>query len=255
MKKTIFIFTALIACLTAFCGQSIEKSFTPDDSIIENPGQGLMLVSKRIEGLPFGACYTRVLWADLEPEEGKYDWSKIDKAISWGEKNKIPASFRIMCANYHSKGRYSTPEWVFKKGVKSSEFSWEKKDQIPSKPMTTLVRVTPHFDDPIFIKEHSKFIKKLAERYDGDPRIAFIDIGSYGNWGEWHTHRLGIPKPDPKNLRRHVSGQFQKNPSRIHERRPYDSRIRTRQRQGISESRNTPRRRRRILALSKLDWL
>lgn len=184
MKKTIFIFTSLIACLSALCGQSIEKSFTPDDSIIENPGQGLMLVSKRIEGLPFGACYTRVLWADLEPEEGKYDWSKIDKAISRGEKNKIPASFRIMCANYHSKGRYSTPEWVFKKGVKSSEFSWEKKDQIPSKPMTTLVRVTPHFDDPIFIKEHSKFIKKLAERYDGDPRIAFIDIGSYGNWGE-----------------------------------------------------------------------
>lgn len=154
---------------------------------------------KTVEGLPFGACYTRVLWADLEPEEGKYDWSKIDKAISWGEKNKIPASFRIMCANYHSKGRYSTPEWVFKKGVKSSEFSWEKKDQIPSKPMTTLVRVTPHFDDPIFIKEHSKFIKKLAERYDGDPRIAFIDIGSYGNWGEWHTHRLGIPRTRSEN--------------------------------------------------------
>lgn len=90
MKKTIFIFTALIACLSALCGQSIEKSFTPDDSIIENPGQGLMLVSKRIEGLPFGACYTRVLWADLEPEEGKYDWSKIDKAISRGEKKQNP---------------------------------------------------------------------------------------------------------------------------------------------------------------------
>lgn len=90
MKKTIFIFTTLIACLTAFCGQSAEKSFTPDDSIIENPGQGLMLVSKRIEGLPFGACYTRVSWADLEPEEGKYDWSKIDKAISWGEKKQNP---------------------------------------------------------------------------------------------------------------------------------------------------------------------
>jgi len=27
----------------------------------------------------------------------------------------------------------------------------------------------------------------LGERYDGHPGIEFLDIGSYGIWGEWHT--------------------------------------------------------------------
>ena len=27
----------------------------------------------------------------------------------------------------------------------------------------------------------------MARRYDGNPNVAFIDIGSFGMWGEGHT--------------------------------------------------------------------
>ena len=33
-----------------------------------------------------------------------------------------------------------------------------------------------------------EFISALGVRYDGDPRIGFIQIGLLGFWGEWHTY-------------------------------------------------------------------
>jgi hypothetical protein len=44
------------------------------------------------------------------------------------------------------------------------------------------------------LEKHGRFIKALAERYDGNPQIEFLDIGSYGIWGEWHTKH---PQPWP----------------------------------------------------------
>ena len=32
-------------------------------------------------------------------------------------------------------------------------------------------------------------VAKMAERYDGDPAVAFFAIGAYGMWGEGHTVR------------------------------------------------------------------
>lgn len=40
------------------------------------------------------------------------------------------------------------------------------------------------------------FAKALAEKYDGDPRIEYIDVRTFGEWGEWHTsHMLGSVMP------------------------------------------------------------
>ncbi|MBN1900542.1 DUF4832 domain-containing protein, partial [Candidatus Sumerlaeota bacterium] len=53
----------------------------------------------------------------------------------------------------------------------------------------------PYFDDPVFLEKFGNFLKAMALRYDGNPDIAFIDIGSYGLWGEGHTHMSSqVPK-------------------------------------------------------------
>jgi hypothetical protein len=44
----------------------------------------------------------------------------------------------------------------------------------------------PDLDDPIVLKAHLDFIKRLGERYDGHPDIDHLDLGSIGWWGEWH---------------------------------------------------------------------
>ena len=39
----------------------------------------------------------------------------------------------------------------------------------------------------MFLEKLDQFLSVMAARYDGNPNIAFIDIGSYGLWGEGHT--------------------------------------------------------------------
>ena len=45
----------------------------------------------------------------------------------------------------------------------------------------------PDFGDPVFLEKLEKFLAAFAARYDGRPEVAFVDIGSYGLWGEGHT--------------------------------------------------------------------
>ncbi|MEM4445544.1 MAG: hypothetical protein QXJ21_09380 [Thermofilum sp.] len=48
--------------------------------------------------------------------------------------------------------------------------------------------LSPNYDDPRLVKLMVELIRELGLRYDGDPRIAFIQVGLLGFWGEWHTY-------------------------------------------------------------------
>jgi hypothetical protein len=46
----------------------------------------------------------------------------------------------------------------------------------------------PFFDDSIYLKKLDAFLAAVAKRYDGNSNVEFIDVGTYGMWGEGHTH-------------------------------------------------------------------
>ncbi|HEY3993452.1 MAG TPA: hypothetical protein VGM01_11285, partial [Ktedonobacteraceae bacterium] len=48
--------------------------------------------------------------------------------------------------------------------------------------------VIPNYDDPNLLTALDQFVAAFGTRYDGDPRIGFIQIGLIGFWGEWHTY-------------------------------------------------------------------
>ena len=43
-----------------------------------------------------------------------------------------------------------------------------------------------NYDDPVFLEKWSNFLKAAAERYDSNPAVEFVEIGSFGDWGEGH---------------------------------------------------------------------
>ena len=208
--KTIISALAICAALCE-CKTEYEKNFTREHGVVANPGQGWMSIySKENPKLPYGSRYVRFHWRDLEPEEGKYNWEPIERQMERAAKMGVPFSFRVMCASSHSATPYAAPEWVFeKKGAKFAKFM-NRPGGDSATGDTKFARVTPIFDDPIFIKCHTRFIKALAEKYDGDPRISTIDIGSYGNWGEWHVSGLGI-KPSPIEVRKQYADMYLDN--------------------------------------------
>ncbi len=96
---------------------------------------------------------------------------------------------------------YVTPKWVFDAGARKIELDLEPDQSTTGTPGH---KVAPVFDDPVFLAKFANFLRAFAARYDGDPRIAVLDIRSYGNWGEAHQHPFRVPDIAPDSFRGHV---------------------------------------------------
>ena len=120
--------------------------------------------------------YLRFDWGDIEKEEGVLDWSYIDSIMDeWGAKG-YRFAFRI--CTYEGSGendalRYATPKWVYEAGAKGIELSGG--------------RLEPVYSDPIYLEKLENFMRAYGAKFNNDPRVEFIDIGSFGTWGEGHT--------------------------------------------------------------------
>ena len=143
---------------------SYGSTLAPDDFLKDFPG--------------LNHIYLRLAWSYLEPEEGKYDWSIIDNVIERWVEQGYSVAFRITCTETDQDQIFATPEWVRNSGA-SGEFyqcpygAWENWQ--------------PDYGDPVFLEKLENFHKVFASRYDGKPWVEYIDIGSYGDWGEGHT--------------------------------------------------------------------
>ena len=116
------------------------------------------------------------------PTEGRYNWAILDTpAQRWIAKGKRIA-LRLTCSENWMT--YATPKWVRDAGAKGTFYRYGKG------------RVTeeesgawdPFYDDPVFIEKLDAFLAAYARRYDGNPNVEFVDVGTYGLWGEGHTH-------------------------------------------------------------------
>ena len=75
----------------------------------------------------------------------------------------------------------------------------------------------PDLSDATFIAYAQKLLTALGQRYDGNPELAFIDIGMVGSRGEWHNSNFSdIPplmeKYTPEQLNRYVDMHFDSFP-------------------------------------------
>jgi hypothetical protein len=57
---------------------------------------------------------------------------------------------------------------------------------------------SPDYNHPALLDAMLGLISALGERYDGDPRLGFVQVGLLGFWGEWHTwpHTEWFPTND-----------------------------------------------------------
>jgi hypothetical protein len=54
-------------------------------------------------------AYIRFDWANVEPQEGQCNWKFIDDVISAWKPRGAGVAMRVMTANAHSGGYYSSP--------------------------------------------------------------------------------------------------------------------------------------------------
>ncbi len=142
------------------------------DNGITRYGVGLA-AKDAVEMIPcLDHIYLRLAWSYLEPKEGQFNWKLIDDVINDYSQYGVKVSFRITCKETDANNMYATPEWVKNAGAAGTmlDNAWE-----------------PDYGDPIFLQKLDNFHKAFAERYDGREDVIYVDVGSYGDWGEGHN--------------------------------------------------------------------
>ncbi len=116
--------------------------------------------------------YLRFDWADVEREKGVYDFSYLDEIMDlWGPRGY---TFQLRVVTYEScLPQSATPLYVFEEGARCYEVE------------NGLIQVD--YGDEIYLHYLEKFMAAFGAKYNGDPRIELVDIGTIGTWGEGHT--------------------------------------------------------------------
>ncbi len=134
--------------------------------------------------------YIRLPWSVFEPENGRFDFSRIDRLVRDWSARGYTFSIRFTCKE--TSMVYATPEWVRKAGARGGFYrpSWGNLDAWE-----------PEWDDPIFLRYLERFLQEAGRRYDGKAWLDYMEIGSIGDWGEGHTSS-GSRKRVPVEVRR-----------------------------------------------------
>jgi hypothetical protein len=112
-------------------------------------------------------AYLREYWIFFEPEEGKYNWDMLDKALRMAADRGQTLMFRIM--PYGTNNVTDVPPW-FREMVGK-----EKPDPADKR--------VDH-EDPRYLHYFGRMIAALGQRYDGHPDLESVDISITGPWGE-----------------------------------------------------------------------
>lgn len=191
----------------------ITYALKPFDGPLSNPHKGFTVPTggawtfvPEFEYGPYGSLNNRAWdlvsygsgyqqWNKLNPAKGVYDWTELEKLLNALAEHNMTYALRVLPytpsfikSDFPPQEEYDwTPPFVYEMGAKKIQIDLRG---------TEYHAYAPVWDDSIYIWAAKEFAKALAEKYDGDPRIEYIDVRTFGEWGEWHTsHMLGSVMP------------------------------------------------------------
>ena len=133
--------------------------------------------------------YLNIFWSNLEPQEGVFDWETIENENNlerWRSEGKHLV-LRFICDNPGKEMHRDIPDWLYERCSDGKEYDMEYGKGY-----------CPDYNNTEFIKAHEKVIKEIADYFRDDDFLAYVELGSLGHWGEWHTYYMAdIPRmPD-----------------------------------------------------------
>ena len=145
------------------------------------------LNNKAWDLVTYGSGHQR--WSKLNPAKDVYDWTELDKLLDALAEHDMGYALRVL--------PYS-PSYIKSDDTPEEEYDWTPPFvyELGAKKITATLQgkgyhaTVPVWDDKIYLQAAKDFAKALAQKYDGDPRIEYIDIRPFGEWGEWHASHL-----------------------------------------------------------------
>jgi hypothetical protein len=135
----------------------------------------------------------------MEPEQGKYRWDMLDRALETARSRGQSLLLRI--APYGTGEERDVPKWY--RAMVGDEKEWAY-----SNPVNKWM-VDP--EDPRYAEYFGGFIRALGDRYDGHPDLEAVDLSIVGAWGEGAGSEL-LTQPTREALVNSYTDSFRKTP-------------------------------------------
>ncbi len=130
--------------------------------------------------------YLNIYWSELEPIEGEYDWDTIESTHyleRWRSEGKHLV-LRLICDRPSNTEHMDIPQWLYDKTGDGEFYDIEYGKGY-----------CPDYNNEVFIAAHEKVIREIADHFRGEGFLAYVELGSLGHWGEWHTYYpAGLPR-------------------------------------------------------------
>lgn len=125
-------------------------------------------------GIPSGSAYYRWMWNEIEPENGKIDFERIDKVLANANSMGQTLEFRVMLELQVN----AIPQWAINAGVPV-----RNRD-----PGCLYGKQSPDYDNATTKQYVFRLIRALGARYDDHPGVGSVEVGLLGLWGEGHIY-------------------------------------------------------------------
>jgi hypothetical protein len=148
---------------------AVEASKQPYATITTAAPSGLVVVidnlddqswHRAVNNPSIGGVALQVHWADLEPSQGKPDWSKLDTLFAAAVASKKWVHLLIFPG-------FFTPAWALE-GVKTGQFA------IQYGPGQGTVESLPVSWDDLYLKRWFAFLKRVSDRYGASPALKLV---------------------------------------------------------------------------------
>lgn len=178
------------------------KTFLPVESeeVLNNPYMGWAPWATNTNSKqPHRLAFINDTWKQLEPQKGKIDFANFEQRnnFAYWRSRGVKLILRINMDIPGAQAHRDLPDWLHN----------ETKDGIDYN-ISYGKGYSPNYNNAKLIQYHEVLVKKLAERYNDDSLIAYIQFGTLGHWGELHTYLgndLDLPFPKINVLEQYLA--------------------------------------------------
>lgn len=178
---------AVAITASAWQAQTLSKSFTAlapstDDTV--NPMRGYYRwrgQEKVTQVSPALDAYQRYRWKDLETSPGTYNFATVLSDLQTAKSQGRKFALRVQMMLGYDDGQVYMPSYLVNHASCQNGCGWWA-DYDAGTPGLTFV---PDWNDPYVQQRASAMLLALSAALGSQDDIAWIDIGLFGQWGEW----------------------------------------------------------------------
>lgn len=133
--------------------------------------------------------YQRWNWAEIEPTHTNYNWALIDKELAAAKARRGRFGMRVMslcqgCGDHAYQGAQSSVP---------DDLASVVNPLLAAAPGDQERYVLPDWNSTTYLSRLEELLNAIGAHYKDDPTFAFVDVSSYGNWGEFHLYPFTEP--------------------------------------------------------------